>query len=250
MDRLSPLDSLFLHVEDGVTHMHIASCAVFEGPPIPYDELVDLMAGKLHVLPRYRQKVRFVPGQLGRPVWVDDPHFNLAYHLRHTALPRPGGDEELYNLMGRLMAVELDRHRPLWEAWMVEGLTDDRWAMISKVHHCMVDGVSGTDLMVQLLDRTPDASPVPPQPWSPEPEPTDAALAVDATVELLRTPAEQLRAVRVRPSPAEQRGDFAPQHGLGTVSYGRELSPRAPCRSRVPSAPTGGGRWRGRASTS
>src|SRR5829696_9594865 len=109
MDRLSPLDSLFLHVEDGVTHMHIASCAVFERPPPSYEEFVDLVAAKLCLLPRYRQKVRFVPGQLGRPVWVDDPHFNLAYHVRHSALPPPGGDEELDNLMGRLMSIELDR---------------------------------------------------------------------------------------------------------------------------------------------
>ena len=106
------------------------------------------------MLPRYRQKVRFVPGQLGRPVWVDDPHFNLAYHVRHSALPPPGGEEELNNLMGRLMAVELDRHRPLWELWMIEGLTGGRWALISKVHHCMVDGISGTDLMVLLLDSS------------------------------------------------------------------------------------------------
>ena len=168
MERLGPLDSLFLHVEDGVTHMHIASCAIFERPPPPYDDVVALVASKLPRLPRYRQKVRFVPGDLGAPVWVDDPHFNLAYHVRHSALPPPGGEAELNNLMGRLMAVELDRHRPLWEVWMVEGLTGGRWALISKVHHCMVDGVSGTDLMVQLLDddRHP-ADPPPDAEWAP-----------------------------------------------------------------------------------
>jgi diacylglycerol O-acyltransferase len=195
MDRLSPLDSLFLHVEDGVTHMHIASCAIFERPPPPYEEFVDLVAAKLPLLPRYRQKVRFVPGQLGRPVWVDDPHFNLAYHVRHSALPPPGGEEELNNLMGRLMAVELDRHRPLWEIWMVEGLTGGRWALISKVHHCMVDGISGTDLMVQLLDSTRrGAAPPPVEAWAPGPEPSDAALVVDAVGDLLCTRAEQVRA--------------------------------------------------------
>ena len=154
MDRLSPLDSLFLHIEDGVTHMHIASCAIFDGPPPRYGELVELVTRTLPRLPRYRQKVRFVPGQLGRPVWVDDPHFNLGYHLRHSALPPPGGEDEINNLMGRLMAVELDRHRPLWEMWMIEGLAGGRWGLISKVHHCMVDGISGTDLMVVLLDPT------------------------------------------------------------------------------------------------
>jgi diacylglycerol O-acyltransferase len=225
MDRLSPLDSLFLHVEDGVTHMHIASAATFEGPAPPYEDFVRLVASKLPVLKRYRQKVRFVPNQLGRPVWVDDPHFNLAYHIRHSALPAPGGDEELADLVGRLMATELDRNRPLWELWMVEGLTEGRWAVISKVHHCMVDGVSGTDLMVQMLDRTPDATPPAVEPWTPAEEPSDATLTFDAMFELLRTPAEQARAVR-----AALRG---PRKALttlrttieGATSLGRELLP-------------------------
>ena len=173
MDRLSPLDSLFLHVEDGITHMHIASCATFEGPAPPYADFVDLFESKLPVLGRYRQKVRFVPGQLGRPVWVDDPHFNLGYHVRHTALPPPGGEQELNTLMSWLMSVELDRRRPLWEAWMVEGLTDGRWALISKVHHCMVDGISGTDLMVLLLDPSREHTPPPADTWTPAPEPSD-----------------------------------------------------------------------------
>ena len=212
MDRLSPLDSLFLHIEDGVTHMHIASCATFEGPPPPYDDFVALVAGKLDLLPRYRQKVRFVPGQVLRPVWVDDPHFNLAYHVRHSALPPPGGEEELNNLMGRLMAVELDRHRPLWELWMIEGLTGGRWALISKVHHCMVDGISGTDLMVVLLDRTRRRdSPPPVDGWAPAPEPSDAALAVGAAVHLLRAPRNALGVV----------GDII----TGTIALARGLRP-------------------------
>ncbi len=195
MDRMSPMDSSFLHVEDGITHMHIASCAIFEGPAPSYDEFVAMVEGRLPVLTRYRQKVRFVPGAIGRPVWVDDPHFNLVYHVRHTALPAPGGEQELNNLMGRLMSVELDRHRPLWEAWMVEGLTEDRWAVISKVHHCMVDGVSGTDLMVQLLDSSPEPSAPLPDTWDPSPEPSDPALTVDALMQLAMRPAEQARAV-------------------------------------------------------
>ena len=116
MDHMSPLDSMFLHVEDGITHMHIGSCSVFEGPAPGYDEIVSLIASKLPVIPRYRQKVRFVPGGLGRPVWVDDPHFNLDYHVRHSALPPPGSESDLNALMGRLMSQELDRHRPLWES--------------------------------------------------------------------------------------------------------------------------------------
>ena len=213
MDRLSPLDSLFLHVEDGVTHMHIASCAVFERPVPRYQEVVDLIASKLPVLRRYRQKVRFVPGQLGRPVWVDDPHFNLSYHLRHSALPPPGGEEELANLMGRLMTVELDRHRPLWEVWMVEGLSGGRWALISKVHHCMVDGVSGTDLMVLLLDPSRRHDPSPSvEVWAPAPEPSAAMLTVGAVVDLLRTPAEQLRAAAGAAAWAAERLPRASRH--------------------------------------
>ena len=155
MDRMSPLDATFLHVEDGVNHMHIASCAIFDGPAPAYEDLVELFRGKLPLVPRYRQKVRFVPGAVGRPVWVDDPHFRLDYHIRHTALPPPGTREDLHRLMGRLMSQQLDRNRPLWETWMVEGLADGTWALISKVHHCMVDGISGTDLMAVVLDTNP-----------------------------------------------------------------------------------------------
>jgi diacylglycerol O-acyltransferase len=111
MDHMSPLDSMFLHMEDGITHMHIGSCSVFEGPAPGYDEIVSLIASKLPLIPRYRQKVRFVPGGLGRPVWVDDPHFHLEYHVRHSALPPPGSESDLNTLMGRLMSQELDRHR-------------------------------------------------------------------------------------------------------------------------------------------
>ena len=226
MDRLSPLDSLFLHVEDGVTHMHIASCAIFERPPPPYEDVVELFASKLPLLPRYRQKVRFVPAHLGPPVWVDDPHFNLAYHVRHTALPPPGGEQELDNLMGRLMAVELDRHRPLWEVWMVEGLTGGRWALISKVHHCMVDGVSGTDLMVQLLDDDRHPAPPPGDAWTPLPEPSAARLAVGGALDLLRIPARQLQAagaVARRP-----RASFEAFRNVvgGSIALGRELRPQ------------------------
>lgn len=180
MERLSALDAEFLLVEDGIAHMHIAGISVFEGPRPELSELVDMVAAKLHRVPRYRQRVRTVPFELGRPVWVDDPHFDLDYHIRHTALPHPGDDGALRRLMARLMGQELDRERPLWELWFVEGLEDDRWALVSKVHHCMVDGVSGVDLLGVLLDVAPDA-PVPaPQPWSPDPEPSAVAKVLDA----------------------------------------------------------------------
>jgi diacylglycerol O-acyltransferase len=226
MDRLSPLDSSFLHIEDGVTHMHVASCSIFEGPPPPYGDFVDLIASKLPLLPRYRQTVRFVPAQIGRPVWVDDPHFNLAYHVRHTALPRPGGEEELENLMGRLMSVELDRHRPLWELWMVEGLTDRRWAVISKVHHCMVDGISGTELMTLMLDsRRRGGRRPPPDDWVPAPSPTDAELVGAAVTELMHTPAEQLRAVRAQLRRPRKAVTAAREVLGGALAVGRDLRP-------------------------
>ena len=134
-DRMSPLDATFLHVEDGVSHMHIGAVLLLDKPAPRFDELATMIAGKLHRAPRYRQCVRFVPLQLGRPVWVDDPHFNLEYHLRHTALPAPGDQDALRRLVGRIMSQQLDRARPLWELWAVEGLDDGRWALISKVHH-------------------------------------------------------------------------------------------------------------------
>ena len=154
-----------------------------------------MVAGKLPAVPRYRQKVRFVPLQLGRPVWVDDPHFNLGYHLRHTALAAPGGDRELRNLVGRVMSQQLDRHKPLWEMWMVEGLEHGHWALVSKVHHCMVDGVSGTDLLTVVLDAEPEPARPMPDAWhARSPSPADARLVGDALVDLVASPYEQLRA--------------------------------------------------------
>src|SRR5580698_1784147 len=155
LDRLSPLDASFLHVEDSVSHMHIASVAVLEGPAPHYGDVVERIRSKLPLVPRYRQIVRFVPFDLGRPVWVDDTHFNIDYHLRHTALPAPGGEGELRRLVGRVMSQPLDRTRPLWEIWVVEGLENGQWAMLSKTHHAMVDGVAGTDLMASIMDLTP-----------------------------------------------------------------------------------------------
>lgn len=180
MERLKTLDAEFLHLEDGSAHMHIAGACVFPNPPPAYDDVVGLIAGKMHEIPRYRQRVRSVPLELGRPVWVDDPHFDLNYHVRHTALPAPGDDKAFTRLMGRLMSQPLDRERPLWETWMVEGLDQDRWAMVFKVHHAMVDGIAGVQLLTVLLNITPDTTPLEPVPWAPEPEPSGTAKVVDA----------------------------------------------------------------------
>ena len=177
---MSALDASFLHLEDGVSPMHIGSVAIFEGPAPAQADVLAAIARKLPLVPRYRQRVRSLPLAFGRPVWVDDPHFKLDYHVRRTALPAPGGDQELRNLVGRVMAQQLDRSRPLWEMWIAEGVGEGRWALISKVHHVMVDGVSATDLMSVLLDDDRDAPSVDVQPWEPASAPGLPAAAAAA----------------------------------------------------------------------
>src|SRR5215212_2147083 len=173
-DRLSALDASFLHIERGGAHMHVASILVFEGEAPEYEELVEGIEARIHLVPRYRQKLAFVPLQQGRPIWVDDPYFNLRYHVRHSALPAPGSDEQLKRLAGRLFALELDREKPLWEIHLVEGLApgpegEPRFALIAKTHHALVDGVSGVDITAVLFDASPDPAPVAPDQggWTP-----------------------------------------------------------------------------------
>jgi diacylglycerol O-acyltransferase len=198
-DRLSPQDASFLHIEDDVSHMHIGSVGIFEGPPPPFADVVAMVDAKLDLVPRYRQRVKSVPFELGRPVWVDDPYFNIEYHLRHTALPAPGGERELRKLVGRVMAQQLDRSRPLWEIWVVEGLDEGRWAMISKTHHAMVDGVSGTDLLAVIMDLSPDTTrPERIRTWEPEPVPSGLSLFTEALSNVVRSPYEQARAARAQ----------------------------------------------------
>ncbi|MDQ1438645.1 MAG: diacylglycerol O-acyltransferase / wax synthase [Acidimicrobiaceae bacterium] len=196
MDRMSPLDASFLHIENENNHMHIASVAIFEGPAPDCAEVMAMVESKLTLVPRYRQKVRFVPLELGRPLWVDDPHFNLGYHVRATALPHPGGDQQLRNLVGRVMSQQLDRSKPLWEMWMVEGLEDGHWALLSKTHHAMVDGVSGTDLLSVVLDTEASPARQPVAEFEPEPEPNRLRLVADALRDRLANPYEQYRVVR------------------------------------------------------
>jgi diacylglycerol O-acyltransferase len=195
MQTMSPLDASFLHVEDAVTHMHIGSVGIFEGPPPGPGEVKAAIAGRLPLVPRYRQKVRFVPLALGRPAWVDDPHFNLDYHVRRTGLPSPGGDEELRNLVGRVMSQQLDRAKPLWELWVAEGLDDGRWALISKSHHCMVDGVSATDLLSVILGTDRDPGPAKPDGWRAKPEPSSTELVTHSLALRAVSPYEGVRTV-------------------------------------------------------
>jgi diacylglycerol O-acyltransferase len=222
MERLSALDTEFLHLEDGVEHMVIAGMSVFGGRPPTEPELQALLTSKLHLIPRYRQRVRSVPLELGRPVWVDDPHFNLDYHVRTTALVEPA-DDAVCRLMGRLMSQELDRNRPLWEVWIVHGLPDGRWALVSKLHHCMVDGVAGVGLLEALLDITPDVQPEAPRPWRPAPEPSAVALVADAWGGLLGDVAGRVRHLpgRVRDPVGTLKTIGAT--GQGLIGFGRRL---------------------------
>jgi WS/DGAT/MGAT family acyltransferase len=193
---MSPLDASFLYIENEFNHMHIAFVAIFEGPPPQGHEVEEMISSKLDLVPRYRQKVRFVPFDVGRPVWSDDHHFDLHYHVRRTALPSPGLDEQLHTLVGRVMSQKLDRAKPLWEIWVVEGLADGRWAMLSKTHHCMVDGVSGSDLLSVLLDSTPDLDHPAGAPWEPERRPSGFSLLADSIAQGFRRPSEGLRNLR------------------------------------------------------
>ena len=195
-ERLSVLDELFLHLEGPDTHMHVGGAAIFEGPPPDYEEFLDMVERRLQRVPRFRQKLAFVPLGLGRPVWVDDTHFNIEYHVRHTALPAPGDRVRLNRLTARIMSQQLDRAKPLWEIWIAEGLAGGRFAMISKTHHCLVDGVSGADIMSVILDLTREPQYVEPKPWRPPPEPTADQLMVEALRERLTSPAEALRTLQ------------------------------------------------------
>ncbi len=162
-ERLTALDNSFLILEGPNAYMHVASTMVFDAGPlrredggIDADALREKIAASLHRIPRYRQKLAWIPFE-NHPVWIDDDSFNLDYHVRHTALPRPGSEEQLKRLSSRIMQQHLDRARPLWEIWVVEGLDKERFALVTKVHHCMVDGISGVDLMKVLMSPAPDA---------------------------------------------------------------------------------------------
>ncbi len=198
-DRLTALDSTFLHLEDNSTaHMHVASVMVFDGVAPTPKELVAHIESRLHLVPRYRQRLAFVPYGQGRPVWADDPHFNPRYHIRHAALPKPADEKALKQLAGRLFSQRLDRSKPLWEIWLVEKMAGERFALIAKTHHALVDGISGVDITTVLFDTAPDPVPSsrPPMPWTAKPLPGQAKLLGEALRERTTVPAEIARGAR------------------------------------------------------
>jgi WS/DGAT/MGAT family acyltransferase len=199
-ERLSATDTLFLEIEEASVHMHVGAVALFEVGPLRNPEgrldierLRTFTERALFDSPRCRQKLAWVP-RLEHPVWVDDPHFNLEYHVRHTALPPPGDLRQLKRLAGRLMSQKLDRGKPLWEMWVVEGLEDGRVAVVLKAHHCMVDGIAGVDLLAALLRLEPDATLPPARRWHPRPAPSPNQLLRDEVAHRAALPFEMLRA--------------------------------------------------------
>ncbi len=189
LDRLTPVDASFLHQEGPVSHMHIGGLTLIEGPPPTMDEFLEQIRRRLHLVPRYRHKLAHTALDSGRPVWIDDPSFNLDYHVRHTALPAPGRWEQLQELTARIFSQQLDRSKPLWEMWLIEGLEDNRFALITKTHHSLIDGIAGVDLATVLFDLSPDPPPLTSsgRAWKPHPEPGTAQLVAAGLIGAVRT---------------------------------------------------------------
>jgi diacylglycerol O-acyltransferase len=173
LDRLTPIDAAFLHQEGPHSHMHVGGLTIAEGPPPPMEDFLEQIRWRLHLVPRYRHKLAFTALDSGRPVWIDDPSFSLEFHVRHTALPTPGTWVQLQSLAARIFSQQLDRTKPLWEMWLIEGLKDDRFALITKTHHSLIDGIAGVDLATVLFDLSREPPPIraPGRPWQPHPEP-------------------------------------------------------------------------------
>jgi WS/DGAT/MGAT family acyltransferase len=222
MDRLTAVDASFLSNEKDEAHMHVGGVLIFEGPPPSYEDLLEHINSRMHLVPRFRQKLAFPPLESGRPFWVDDPSFNLEYHVRHSALPSPGSEEQLRNMVGRVFSQRLDRSKPLWELWLVQGLKRKRFALVSKTHHSLVDGVSGVDIATVLFDFKPVPEPAEPESsWVAQPEPSGASLVARSVEGLLETPvraARRLEAAIRHPRPAVRQLTEAAE-AVGEVAW-------------------------------
>src|SRR3954466_11503800 len=221
-DRLSAVDATFLAQERANSHMHVGAVLIFEGPAPAYADFLTHIRSRLHLVPRYRHKLAFPPVETGRPVWIDDPSFNLEYHVRHTALPSPGSEEQLRALAARVHSQQLDRAKPLWEAWLVQGLEGNRFALISKTHHALVDGISGVDLATVLFDVQPVPRPAEADDgWAPRPEPSTATMVAKTVEDVATLPARVARRAEhaiQRPRPAISRLTEAVE-GLGEFGW-------------------------------
>jgi diacylglycerol O-acyltransferase len=222
MDRLSAIDVSFLTNESSSSHMHVGGILIFEGPPPSYDDLLEHVSSRLALVPRFRQKLSYPPAQTGRPFWIDDPAFNLEYHVRHSALPAPGSEEQLRNMAARVFSQQLDRTKPLWELWLVQGLTRKRFALITKTHHALVDGVSGVDIATVLFDLKPVPEPAEADhDWVPSPEPSRASLLAKGVEDLVTAPVRLARrleqAVEHPSATAQQLGGAL--EGVGEIGW-------------------------------
>jgi WS/DGAT/MGAT family acyltransferase len=238
MDRLTSIDASFIAQEKEGSHMHIGAVMIFEGPAPSHAAFTDHISERLHLVPRYRQKLSFPRMQMGRPLWVDDPSFNLSYHVRYTALPKPGSIEQLRLLTGRVFSQRLDRTKPLWEIWVIEGLEDDRVALINKTHHALVDGVSGVDITTVLfdLDRNPAEVTQPEREWAPGPEPTEAEIVARGVKDMVKAPVGI--ALRTLEAVADPRGAAAElretAEGAGEVLWGTvSRAPDSPLNTEI-----------------
>ncbi len=229
LDRLTSVDASFLSNETSSSHMHVGAILIFEGPPPRYVDLVEHVRGRLELVPRFRQRLAVPPLEAGRPLWVDDVNFNLTYHIRHTALPEPGGEAQLKRLTARVFSQQLDRSKPLWEMWLVQGLERDRFAILTKTHHAMVDGISGVDIGTVLFDLEPVPEPAPVEDgWEPHAAPTRAELiaraATDAAATPLKLAERAVEAVR-HPESATRRATEAVE---GLLEFAAALADPAP----------------------
>ena len=237
-DRLTAIDASFLHQEGHNSHMHVGAVSIFEGPPPEFEEFLDSLRMRLHLVPRYRQKLAEAPLQTGRPVWVDDPNFNLEYHVRQTALPEPGNEEQLMRLTSRVFSQQLDRSKPLWETWLVEGLESNRFALISKTHHSLIDGIAGVDLAQVLFDLTPvpQEVPHPDEAWEPAREPNAMELLADGVAGLAKASlGVAARAVGAATRPSDSIGELREAaEGLGEIVWaGMNPAPETPLNVEI-----------------
>ncbi len=229
-DRLNPLDVSFLYMETPTTAMHVGGVAVLQPPEegFDYDRLVELISQRIALVPRYRQKVRTIPGHLANPVWVDDEDFDVTYHVRRSALPRPGTDAQLRELVARLQSRQLDRSRPLWEIYLVEGLAGGRVGIITKTHHAMVDGVSAVDIGTVVLDLTAEPREVPADDWTPRKEPGAVSLMAGAVTDLVKRPTQALDTARSAVVDARATVGKLTSVASGVLSSARSMARPAP----------------------
>ena len=229
-DRLSPLDVSFLYMETPTTAMHVGGVCVFEPPAggFDYDQLVRLISQRIGLVPRYRQKVKWVPGKLANPVWIDDTDFDVTYHVRRSALPKPGNREQLKELVGRLQSRQLDRNRPLWEIYLVEGLEQGRVAIITKTHHAMVDGVSAIDIGTVILDVEPTPRDVPDDDWTARSEPGLLGLVIGAVGDMITRPTAVLDTARSAVGDARATAGKVASVAGGVLAQAKLMARQAP----------------------